>query len=69
MQEYNGECLKNQITLDKAKRMVEEEQRRAMATSDVREREEILARLKEKIRRIVKCKRCQRIISSRIIEI
>ena len=25
MQEYNGECLKNQITMDKAKKMVEEE--------------------------------------------
>ena len=68
-QEYNGECLKNQITLDKAKRMVEEEQRKAMATNDPKEREEILRKLKEKIRKIVKCQRCQRIISSRIIEV
>jgi len=64
-----GECLKNQATMDKAKRLVEEEQRRALLTNDPKERQEIIKRLREKIKQIVKCKNCQRIISQRIIEV
>lgn len=55
--------------MDKAKKLVEEEQRRAMLTSDPKERAEIIRRLKEKIRMIVKCKNCQRVISQRIVEV
>jgi hypothetical protein len=42
----HGDCLKNQLTMDKAKKLVEEEQRRAMMTSDARERAEIIRQLK-----------------------
>jgi hypothetical protein len=54
----HGDCLKNQMTMDKAKKLVEEEQRRAMLTSDPKERAEIIRRLKEKIKMIVKCRNC-----------
>jgi hypothetical protein len=43
--------------------MIIEEQYRALKATDPREREEIMRRLKEKIRKIVKCKRCLRVIS------
>lgn len=66
---HYGECLRNQMTMKEAKQMVYEEQVRALKTSDPREREEIIRRLKEKIKMIVKCKRCQRVISQRIIEV
>ena len=65
----HGDCLKNQMTMDKAKKLVEEEQRKAMLTSDPKERAEIIRRLKEKIKMIVQCRNCSRIISQRIIEV
>ncbi len=44
--------------MDKAKKLVEEEQRKAMLTSDPKERAEIIRRLKEKIKKIVQCRNC-----------
>ena len=44
--------------MDRAKKLVEEEQRKAMETNDPRERSEIIRRLKEKIKQIVRCQRC-----------
>ena len=66
---YNGECLRNQATMEKAKRMIEREQERAMKTKDPKERAEIIKRLRDRIRKIVKCQRCHRIISSKIVVI
>lgn len=57
----HGEHVKNQI--GEAKKLIIEEQYKALKTSDPREREEIMKRLREKIRKIVKCKRCLRVIS------
>jgi len=44
------------------------EKARANMCEDPKEREEILRRLREKIRKIVKCKNCFRIMSTRIIQ-
>jgi len=65
-QHYN-ECLKDQITMRQAKELIEKEKRRAMQTDDPKEREQILKDLRDKIRKIVKCKRCFRVISERIV--
>jgi hypothetical protein len=51
----HGQCLKDQLTMDKARKLVEDEQRRARLTDDSKMRAEIIERLREKLKILVKC--------------